>query len=61
MRLPPPVRDQSGLAFVILGAFDAVMATKGWKIFGGLCLLELLKVLGRFEVGLDLVEVSVHH
>lgn len=52
------MRNQSRLGLVVLGAFDTVVTAQSRKILSSLGLLELLEVLGRLEVGLDLVEIS---
>ena len=58
VRLPLPVTDEIDLRIEILGALDAVVQSTAGKVLGRVAVLVLLEVLGREEVGLDLVEVS---
>lgn len=59
MRLAPPVRHQRGLHVEPLGALGAVVPAETGQVLDGFGVFELLEVLGRGEVGFDLVEVSV--
>lgn len=52
------MRNQRGVRLEPFGAFCAVVSAKSREVLGGLGLHELLEVLGREEVGLDLVDVS---
>lgn len=53
------MRDQRRLHVEPLRTLGAVVPSQPGQVLGRLCILELLEVLGRREVGLDLVEVSV--
>lgn len=57
VRLAAPVGDQGRLGLIPLGALDAVVLAQGGQIFDELGVLVLLEVLGRQQVGLDLVDV----
>lgn len=58
MRLSLAMRNQRSIRLEPFGAFGAIVSAKSREILGGLSLHELLKMLGREEVGLDLVDVS---
>ena len=51
--------DQGRLGLVPLGALDAVVLAQGGQVLDELGVLVLLEVLGRQQVGLDLVDVPV--
>jgi hypothetical protein len=52
------MRNQSSIRIEPLGAFNTIVTTKAGKVLSSLCLHELLQVLGRHDVGLDLVDIS---
>jgi hypothetical protein len=51
------VCDHAVLALKPFCAFDAVELAQTRKIFSGFAALMLLEMLGRFEIGCDLVKV----
>lgn len=59
VRLAAPVGDQGPLGLVPLGALDAVVLAQGGQVLNELGVLELLEVLGRQQVGLDLIDIPV--
>jgi hypothetical protein len=58
VRLALPVHDKTGLRLKPLGALNAVVPAEAGQVLSSLGLLVLLKVPGRQEVGLDLVDVA---
>lgn len=52
------MRNQRSVRLEPFGAFGTVVSAKSREVLGSLGLHELLEVLGREEVGLDLVDVS---
>lgn len=52
------MRNQCSVRVEPFGALGAVVSAESRKVLSGLGLHELLEVLGREEVGLDLVDVS---
>ena len=58
VRLPLPVADEVDLGVEPLGALDAVVLAQARQVFSCVAVLVLGEVLGREEVGLDLVDVS---
>lgn len=59
MGLATPVSDQRALHIKPLGAFCAVVSSQTRQVLGSLGVLELLQVLGREDVGFDLIDISV--
>lgn len=57
VRLAAPVGDEGRLGLVPLCALDAVVLAQGGQVLDELGVLVLLEVLGRQQVGLDLVDV----
>lgn len=57
VRLAALVGDEGRLSLVPLCALDAVVLAQGGQILDELGVLVLLQVLGRQQVGLDLVDV----
>jgi hypothetical protein len=59
VRLAAPVGDQCRFGLVPLGALDAVVLAQSGQILDELGVLVLFEVLGRQQIGLDLVDVPV--
>lgn len=59
VRLAPLVHDERRLSVKPLGALGAVVLAQAGQIFESLGVLVLLEVLGREEIGLDLIDVPV--
>jgi hypothetical protein len=51
------MNDETALRLEPLGAFDAIVPAEPGQILSSLGVLPLLEVLGRLQVGCDLVEV----